>query len=262
MRDPAILSVILALAGCVTVQDEMLARVSTYKAEESRRFVARLAETKVDPREADVVATVTSGAFDTMLAKLDRREFPVGQYVFVPTEAPQVELLTGSALLRVAGEIRDASGNSRAGVDLVAGLATRGTEDGAHVFLKPTALAVIPTTGVGLFDFALGAAIRSFAEGFAEKFLAERVGELDVPVRLLVPFQRPQLDLLKKHQLDAEPPTFRYVLPESKVQLALKQLYLWPLEGRLVVLAFADVVEDPPASPPPAPAVSSIGGAP
>jgi len=244
VRDPAVFSVILTLAGCATVGDEMLARVSSYRAEESRRFVARLAETKVDPREADVVATVTSGAFETLLAKLDRSEFPVGSYVFAPLEPPQVELHTGSALLRIVGELRSNDGGTRAGVELVAGLATRWNEDGAHVFLKPTALAVIPTTGVGFFDFAMGSAVRSFAEVQAAKYLEERVGELDVPVQLLVPFKRPEVDLLKQHALDAEPPTFRYVLPESTVQLKLRQLYLWLLEGRLVVLAFADVVKE------------------
>lgn len=236
-------AVALVAAGCTSVAEQQRERIAVYRADQSHAFVTRLAQTKVDAKKADLEAVVTAAAINEPLRRLEQRSFPVGSWTFTPTRAPEVSLHTGSALLRVTGEVRRKDGGRTAEVTIVGGLAVRWSEDGSHLFLTPSALAVVPTLTVSVLDFALGSFVRSFAEGKADEYLASRVGEIDLPVRLMLPFQRKAVALDQALDGQGEPgATLRYELPEASAQVKLDQLFVWPLEGRIVVLAFADVV--------------------
>jgi hypothetical protein len=244
--------------ACASVSVQQRERIATYKADQSRQFVSALADAKVDPRQADIQAVVTAEAINAPLQKLDQSVFPAGDWEFAPTKPPEVELCTGSALLRVTGNVRKKGGPNKAEVTVVAGLTARWNEDGSHLYFKPSALAVVPTLGIGALDFALGSFIRSFAEDKAAVYLKERIGEIDIPVELMLPIQRKAIKLESPLQIPNEPgAVFRYELPEANAQVKLQHLYLWLLEGRLVVLAFADVVRVTPIMPEPLPPMTS-----
>ena len=244
---------VIAVAGwaCASVGLEQRERIAAYEADQSRTFVSQLAEAKIDPRQADLVAIVTADAINASLKKLEQHVFPAGQWEFVPTHVPEVELKTGSALLRVTGEVRQKQGGTRAEVTLVGGLTVRGSDDGAHLFLKPSALAVVPTLKVSVLDFALGSFLRSFAQTQAQVYLEQRIGEIDVPVALMFPIHRGALSIDHKLEMpDASGAVLRVELPEASAQVKLNQLYVWPMEGRLVILVYADVVRVIPIMPP------------
>jgi hypothetical protein len=239
--------------ACVSLAAQQRERISAYKSEQSREFVTHLADAKVDPRQADIMAVVTADALNAPLQHLEQAVFPAGSWEFVPTQAPRIELNTGSALLRVTGIARKRGGGQQAEVTVVAGLTARWNENGSHMYFKPSALAVVPTVGIGILDFALGSFIRNFAEKQAGVYLAERIGEIDIPVELMLPVQRRGIRFESTLVVpDETGATLRYELPEASAQVKLTQLYLWLLEGKLVVLAFADVVKTSatPAPPP------------
>ncbi len=242
---PALLALALAASGCASLAELQAEKVATYHAEQSRLFVTRLAQARADPRKADVQALVTADAINEPLSKLERKGFTFGAWTFTPTRAPRVVLKTGSALLEVTGDVR--KGEQRAEVTLVGGLAVRWNEDGSHLYLKPSALAVVPTLKVSVLDLALGSVLRSLAEGKAGEYLEQRVGEIDVPVRLMLPFQRKAVTLDHTLESPDEPgTTLRYELPGADAQVKLDQLFVWPLEGRIAVVAHADVVRVTP----------------
>lgn len=240
----------MALSACVTVGTEQRERIAGYKAKQSREFVSRVAEANIDPKAADLMAIVTADAINVPLRKLEQRTFPVGTWEFVPTHAPEVELNTGSAFVRVAGRVRQPSSGRQLDVTIVGGLTTRWSADGAHLFLTPSALAVVPTLNVSVLDFAAGAFLRQFAESQAQVYLEERIREIDVPVQLMFPIHRGAVTLDHKLQTpDNLGAAFRYELPEASAQVQIKQLFVWPLEGKLLILAYSDVVKVTPIMP-------------
>jgi hypothetical protein len=250
--------VVLSFLGlaCTSIQAEQRQRIAAYKADQSREFVSLLTAAKVDPKLADLTAVVTADAINIPLQKLNQSVFPAGTSEFVPTQPPRVELYTGSALLYVTGVLRKKGGGKQAEVTIVAGLAARWNDEGSHIFFKPSSLAVVPTLGIGFLDFALGSYLRSFAEEQAALYLKERIGEIDIPVQLMLPIQRKAIQIETQLQAGNEPgATIRYELPAATAEVRLEHLYLWLLEGRLVALAFADIGKAPPTVPatPPAP---------
>jgi hypothetical protein len=248
-RIAAILCVLAC--GCVSLGTQQRERIAAYKADRSREFVSHFAESKADPRQADLVAIVTADAINAPLKHLQQRTFPAGNWEFIPTSAPTVEVNTGSALLRIQGDVEQKISGRRAAVTIVGGLAVRWNQDGSHLYLKPTALAVVPTLKIPLLDFALGAFIRNFAETQAQAYLDQRIGEIDVPVQLLLPIHRGQLTIDHKSAMpDDSGAVLRYQLPEATAQVQLQHLYVWPIEGRLIVLAYADVVHLAPHGAP------------
>ena len=253
----------LPLVGCATLfgeqsglRGEQLERIEAYRATQARDFSLRLATAKVNPREADLQAIVTVAAINAPLEKLNQADFALGDWSFVPTHAPLVELNTGSAILRITGNLKHGADGRVVEVTVVGGLAVRWSDDGSHLFFKPSSLAVVPTTHLSMLDFAMGDYIHSFAEGKADTYLTQRIGEIDVPINLMLPVQRKALALDQSVDVGpADPPAhLHYDLPAATAEVRLKQLYVWPLEGRLVVLAYADVADAPPPvnSAPPA----------
>jgi hypothetical protein len=241
----------LFVSACVTVGTEQRERIAGYKARQSREFVSRVAEGNVDPKQADLVAIVTAEAINLPLKRLEQHPFPVGGWEFVPSHAPEVELNTGSAFVRVAGRVRQVATGRVLDVTLVGGLTTRWSADGAHLYLTPSALAVVPTLNVSVLDFAMGSFLRQFAESQAQVYLAERIREIDVPVQLMFPIHRGAIALDHKLQTpDNLGATLRYELPEASAQVQIKQLYVWPLEGKLLILAYSDVMKVTPIMPP------------
>lgn len=244
--------------ACASVSVQQRERIAAYKADQSRQFVSRLAEAKVDPRQADIQAIVTADAINAPLQRLEQSVFPMGDWEFVPTKSPDVELCTGSALLRVTGNVRKKGGPNKAEVTVVAGLTARWNDDGSHLYFKPSSLAVVPTLGIGPLDFTMGSFIRSFAEEKAEIYLKERIGEIDIPVALMLPIQRRAIRLETPLQIPNEAgAVLLYELPEASAQVKLQQLFLWLLEGKLVVLAYADVVKVTPIVPESKPPMAS-----
>ena len=243
--------------GCASVQTEQLERIEAYRADRAHEFAVRFANSKVDVRGADLQAIVTSEAINKPLEQFKQHVFKFDSgYVFTPTHAPTVELSTGSAILRITGNLQNGEQGRPVEVTVTSGLTVRWTSDGSHLYFKPTSLAVVPTLHVGVLDFALGSTIRSIAETEAAKYLKEQVGEIDVPINLMLPVQRPAIDL--DQVLDVGPDEagarLHYDFPAATAEVRLKQLFVWPVEGRLVVLAYADVAgAGEPAQLPPAP---------
>jgi hypothetical protein len=251
MRTTALLAAaLLSLTGCfgeqVGLKGEEVEKIEAYRSAQARDFTVRFANAKVNPRDADITAIVTVDAINAPLKKLERRSFPIKDWTFTPTKAPEVELSTGSAILKIDGDLQQQGGRT-VSVTLVGGLTVRWSDDGSHLFLKPSALAVVPRTKIGLLDFALGDYIRSFAEEKAEVYLHDRIGEIDVPINLMLPVQRQALELDQAFDTGPTDPgaKLHYSLPPATAEVRLKQLYVWPLEGKLVVLAFADVTDVP-----------------
>jgi hypothetical protein len=245
---------LLLSTGCASLfgeqsglKGEQLERIEGYRAEQAHDFAVRFAGSKVDVRAADLQAIVSVDAINTPLQQFKQRVFKVKDWQFTPTHAPVVELSTGSAILRITGDLQQGDDGRKVEVTVVSGLSVRWSDDGSHLYFKPSALAVVPTLHVSWVDFALGSSIRSFAEDEAAKYLRDRVGEIDVPINLMLPIQRAAIDMDQVLDVGPEEPGARmhYGLPEATAQVRLKQLYVWPLEGKLVVLAYADVQDAP-----------------
>lgn len=260
--------ILLALCACGAhsgLQGQQLERIEAYRAEKAHQFALDFARTHVNPADADVVAIVTAEAINTPLQHFTQKSFAVGTWTFTPTQAPTVELCTGSALLRITGIARRADGRV-VEVTLVGGLSVRWNEDGSHLYLQPRALAVLPTLHVSWMDFALGDFIRSMAESKADEYLRARIGEIDVPVNLHLPVQRQAIALDQTLAMEGEPGlSLHYAMPEAAAEVRLRQLYVWPLQNRLAVLGYVDVVDanapEQPLQPIVAPATAD-GGAP
>jgi hypothetical protein len=261
---------LLLLSACGAhsgLQGQQLERIEAYRAERAHDFALRFAKTHVSPGQADLVAQVTAAAINAPLQRLNQKTFPLGSWEFTPTTPPMVELNTGSAMLRITGSAHQKDGRT-VEVTLVGGLSVRWNEDGSHLYLQPTALAVVPTLHVSMLDFALGDFIRDFAQDKADAYLRERIGEIDVPITLHLPVQRQALAL--DHQLKTDPDpgvTLHVAMREASAEVRLRQLYVWPLEGKLVVLAFVDVADaslpEPVVHPIVAPSAPAVdGGAP
>lgn len=251
MRPSLLALAALLSTGCASLRDTSLresqvARIEAWKASQARDFTRRFAQTQVNAATADLQVLVTAEAIEAPLAHLKGRRFVMGSgWTFTPTRAPDIELFTGSATLSLTGDVTRGDDSSRtAEVTLVAGLTLRWAEDGSRIELLPTSLAVLPTLESASLELGFGRLLRSLAEREAQAFFEQRVGKLTVPVELALPVKRQALDLtlpLGAPDESDPPAALHLALPLVETAVQVKRLWVWPLEGRIAVVAFAEV---------------------